>query len=449
MADTVIVPISPLADASTRPRNSASDSIPSICVSSVSHESSLGIWFSASHSRRSACGVSSTAEPNTAKTVIVSSVPAVRLLAARGAAITLVTFEKEADLRDVTAVANLEGDLSRAGVSWEPLRYHKTPKWPATLLDAFLALLQALRVRMRGRFDIVHARTFVSGPMGFVIARLLGARFVYHNEGFYPDEQVDGGVWRRGSFVHRLARGVEDFLYRNADGLVVLSDRARQDVVRRLGGHPIPPIIVVPSAVDLAAFQPGDDRNATSGPLSLVYLGSVGLRYRLDDAGRFVTAVRRLRPGSTLTVVSRADPQLVESMLDAAGLPREAWSRKELPHADVPAELVRHDAGLFFLTEGLSEHGCSPTKIGEYWACGLPVVTTPNVSDTDRIVKEQRVGVVVTSKDGAARDHAARALVELVGDPETKARCRKAAETAYALDASCQRQMRLYAELAP
>jgi hypothetical protein len=98
---------------------------------------------------------------------------------------------------------------------------------------------------------------------------------------------------------------------------------------------------------------------------------------------------------TTLTVVSRADRALVESMLDSSGLPREAWTLKELAHSDVPAELQRHDAGLFFLTEGLSEHGCSPTKIGEYWACGLPVVTTPNVSDTDGIVRKRRVGVVV------------------------------------------------------
>lgn len=376
-------------------------------------------------------------------------VPAVRLLAAKGASVTLVSFEKDADTQNRSAVQRLRTDLETVGVAWEPLRYHKTPKWPATLYDAFLALLKSLRLRRGGRFDIVHARTFVSGPMGFVIARLLGAKFVYHNEGFYPDEQVDGGVWKRGSFVHRLARGVEDFLYRNADGLVVLSDRARQDVALRLGGHPIPPMIVVPSAVDLAAFQPGDDRHAASGPLSLVYLGSVGLRYRLDDAGRFVAAVRRLRPGSTLTVISRANPQLVESMLDASGLPREAWTRRELPHADVPAELRKHDAGLFFLTEGLSEHGCSPTKIGEYWACGLPIVTTPNVSDTDRIVKERGAGVVVESRDDAARDRAASALLALVGDGETAARCRKAAEAAYSLDASCDRQIRLYGELVP
>ena len=375
-------------------------------------------------------------------------VPAVLRLAQLGVSLTLITFEKPADLGNAAGLRRQREIFESTGVEWHPLRYHKTPKWPATALDGALAVLKALRLRLRGRFGVVHARTFVAGPMGYGIARLLGARFVYHNEGFYPDEQVDGGVWKEGSRVHRLARGVEAFLYDHADGLIALSDRAREILLAR----PVvratkTPIIVVPSAVDLAAFQPPPAVREPPAAMSLVYLGSVGLRYRLDDAGRFVAAVRKIRPETTLTVVSRADRALVESMLDSSGLPREAWILKELAHSDVPAELQRHHAGLFFLTEGLSEHGCSPTKIGEYWACGLPVVTTPNVSDTDAIVRDRRVGVVVRCREAGAFGRAAGELVDLVGDRELGRRCREAAENAYSLESSCLRQLNLYAHL--
>lgn len=377
-------------------------------------------------------------------------VPAVLRLAQLGVSLTLITFEKPADLANAAAVHKQCEVFAAGGVTWHPLRYHKTPKWPATALDVALAVLKALQLRLRGRFDVIHARTFVAGPMGYAIARLLGARFVYHNEGFYPDEQVDGGVWKEGSRVHRLARGIEAFLYDHADGLIALSDRAREILVARpkvLAAET--PVIVVPSAVDLTAFQPAPAVRRSISAISLVYLGSVGLRYRLDDAGRFVTAVRKMRSNTTLTVVSRADRVLVESMLDGSGLPREAWTLKEMAHAEVPAELQRHEAGLFFLTEGLSEHGCSPTKIGEYWACGLPVVTTPNVSDTDAIVRNRVVGVVVRIRESGAFDTAAKALLDLLGDKDLPKRCREAAENAYSLEFSCLRQLSLYAQLAP
>jgi glycosyltransferase involved in cell wall biosynthesis len=376
-------------------------------------------------------------------------VPAVLLLAKLGVELTLITFEKPNDLADQNVLGALRAAFAEANVRWHPLRYHKKPKWPATAWDGFAAVLKAIQLNFGGSFDVVHTRSFVAGPMGFVIARLLGARFVYHNEGFYPDEQVDGGVWKEGSKVHRLARHIESFLYDHADGIIALSERARTILTARpkvAKWHV--PVIVVPSAVDLNAFQPPPARSSRARTrIRLIYLGSVGLRYRLDDAGRFVAAVRRLQPDTTLTVVSRADTALVTSMLDDAGLHRDAWTLKELPHREVPAELHRHDAGLFFLTEGLSEHGCSPTKIGEYWACGLPVVTTPNVSDTDAIVQAGRVGVVVRPHGKPGFDDGARALLDLLGDPALATRCRQAAEYSYALDASCLRQANLYREL--
>lgn len=374
-------------------------------------------------------------------------VPAVIRLASREVALTLVTFEKAADLKDRDSVSRLRRDFASAGVDWRPLRYHKQPKWPATFFDALTALLLVLRLRLSTRFEVVHARTFVAGPIGWLTARLIGAAFVYHNEGFYPDEQVDGGVWRAGSLVHRCARALENFLYDHAEGLIVLSERARavllgRPAVQRKGT----PLIVVPSAVDLDLFRPRTRGAEPRHEPSLVYLGSVGLRYRLDEAGRFVVAFQRFMPGTRLTVVSRADPTLVASMLDSSGLSRTSWVLKSLPHSDVPAELGRHDAGLFFLTRGLSEHGCSPTKIGEYWACGLPVVTTPNVSDTEAIVEREDVGVVVRP-DAAGLDEAARRLIALMKDPDLSSRCRNAATNAYSLDTSCAEQAMLYARL--
>lgn len=372
-------------------------------------------------------------------------VPSVLRLAAMGVDLSLITFEKQTDLEQEREVVVLRRQLEEGGVRWRPLSYHKTPKWPATAFDACAAVLAALRLRLRGRFDVVHARTFVAGPMGYVIAKLLGARFVYHNEGFYPDEQVDGGVWRQGSLAHRVALRVEAFLYDHADGLIALSERARDTLKSRpritAGGTPV---VVVPSAVDLEGFRPGTANRDRSRALSLVYLGSVGFRYRLDDAGRFVAAVRRVVPGATLTVVSRAEPSLVAAMLDSSGLAREAWSLLALPHSAVPAELIRHDAGLFFLTEGLSEHGCSPTKIGEYWACGLPVVSTPNVSDTDAIVRTRRVGVVTRGRTPEELEDTARALLGVLQDPGLAARCRESAVITYSLEAACERQRGLY-----
>ncbi|HEX3151785.1 MAG TPA: glycosyltransferase [Gemmataceae bacterium] len=363
-------------------------------------------------------------------------------LADLGARVTLMTFDKTADRANAGLVAATAAELNRHGVRWLPQSYHKRPKAAAKGLDFLLAWATGAAA---GRFDLVHARTYTGGLMGLPLARLLRTKLVYHNEGFYPDEQVDGGVWRLGSARHRLARSLEGRLYATADGIIALSHRARSVIdalppVRRRRT----PTTVVPSCVNLDLFRPLARPQALANELRLVYIGTMGLRYLFHRVARFVAVAREELGTVRLRVLTRTDPAEVTATLRAAGLPDHAWSLGSVPHLQMPCELAHQHAGLFFLTQGISEHGCSPTKVGEYWASGLPVVSTPNVSDTDNIARRYRVGVVVNEHTDNEYRRAARELLGLLDDPELSVRCRRAAEDHYDLDAACRRQMALY-----
>ncbi|MEK6406923.1 MAG: glycosyltransferase [Acidobacteriota bacterium] len=375
--------------------------------------------------------------------------PAVKRLARLGADLTLVTFEKSADFANKDEMGRIAASLHEHGVRWTPLKYHKRPKAPATSFDIIRGVAHGVASRLRERPDVVHARTFIGGLMGLALAPLLRTRLVYHNEGFYPDEQVDGGVWTAHSTAHRVATSLERRLYGRADGIITMSHRAKRlieqmSAVRRKET----PVIVVPSCVDLNHFKPSELKPpAGLKTLRCVYVGSVGGRYRLDKAAKFVSIAQRELGLTHLRVLTRQEPGLVASMLGAGGLSDDSWSTDSVHYSAMPRELEEQDAGLFFLEQGLSEHGCSPTKIGEYWAMGLPVVTTPNVSDTDDIIRRERVGVIVRENSDDAYRQAALELRSLLEDPGLATRCRRAAETYYALDPACERQSHLYREL--
>lgn len=375
--------------------------------------------------------------------------PAVKRLAAMGVDLTLVTFEKPADLERNQEIARIKGSLEENKVEWVPLRYHKRPKLPATFFDFLQGCLRGITARVRKQPEIIHARTFAGGLMGHALAPLLRARLIYHNEGFYPDEQVDAGVWAAGSTPHRVARLLERRLYERSDGIISLSNRARQ-VIEKLPGvsRKATPVIVVPSCVDLDRFKLNRERApAVTDELRLVYIGSVGGRYELDKVGRFVAVASREFKRVHLRVLTRAEPGLVKSMLSSSGLPGESFSIDSIAYEAMPEALAGHHAGLLFLTKALSEHGCSPTKIGEYWATGMPIIVSPNISDTDEIIRNERVGVIVKDHSDAAYLGAARELAALLKDKELGERCRRAAELHYALEPACERQLALYREV--
>jgi glycosyltransferase involved in cell wall biosynthesis len=370
----------------------------------------------------------------------------VKSLAALGAELTLVTFEKPGDLASVNEVARIRLGLEEHNVRWVPLRYHKTPKVPATAFDCLQGIARSIVSQVGSRPDVIHARTFVGGLMGLALKSILGSQMVYHNEGFYPDEQVDSGVWKLDSAPHRFAKSLERQLYSRADAIFALSHKSKK-VIESIPGvtRKKTPVIVVPSCVDLNHFRLS--RRAPHGTMRLVYSGSLGGRYSLDGIGKFSAAVSRETGNVHLQVLTKSNPALAVSMLEASSLPDDCWSVDSIPYQSMPEALSRQHAGVHFLPSGLSEHGGSPTKIGEYWAMGLPVVVTPNVSDTDEIIRRERVGVIVESHSEDSYRRAARELVALLGDEDLTNRCRQAAEKHYGLAPACERQFRLYEAL--
>lgn len=374
-------------------------------------------------------------------------IPAVELLAT-ATDITLITYEKPCDLANRDAIERIRRRFRQANIEWIPLRYHKWPRVPATSFDVLHGVVRALAIGLRKRPTIVHGRTFIGAIIGSIVAMTLRRPFVHHNEGFYPDEQVDGGVWRFGSPPHRIARAIERWLYERADAILCMSRRSKEVLETfQAVAHKRTPVVVVPSCVDLDHFKlrPPTERHK---PLRLIYIGSVGNRYIVDKLARFVRIAGEATAGEVhLRVLTRSERAFVARMLQSGGLRENQWSLDEVPHENIPAELAEADAGLFFLRQGISEFACSPTKIGEYWATGIPVVTTAGVSDTDDIIHEENVGVIISEHTDDAYRRAAAQLQELLHDAQLDVRCRRAAERYYALAPFCDQQIALYARL--
>lgn len=90
---------------------------------------------------------------------------------------------------------------------------------------------------------------------------------------------------------------------------------------------------------------------------------------------------------------------------------------------DVGRYLAAADAGLSFVRPCFSKISSSPTKIGEYLAAGLPVVSTAGIGDVDALLRDNRAGALVEDFSTPAYEAAVRAVRELRDDPDTRQRC--------------------------
>lgn len=360
--------------------------------------------------------------------------------------IHLISFEKPADLTRREHKDRMAARLRAAGIVWHPRRYHKHPKILSTLWDMGTAMMLAAWLSLRHRARVFHARSVLCAAMLYP-ARLLGrGRFLIDIRGFWADERVDGGMIPANGAVHRVLKGMERAMLRNADHVVTLT-RASVPVLRddRRLGRTTAPITVIPTCADLALFSPGSrDR---SEPLTIGYAGQVGTWYMLDEMLAFFLAVRRRRPGARLLVVNTHQQATVREAIARSGIDPDAVEIVGAGRAEMPALMRRMDAGMALIHPFFSKIASAPTKLAEYLGCGVPVVGNAGCGDMAQIIGEDRVGVAMDNTRPETIEAAAVALLELLGDPALEARCVASARRHFSLGEGVARYRAIYRSL--
>ena len=95
---------------------------------------------------------------------------------------------------------------------------------------------------------------------------------------------------------------------------------------------------------------------------------------------------------------------------------------------------------------GPSLAAAMPTKIGEFLACGRPVVVNKGLGDMDRFIEEFDAGITLNG-DRHNLINGATKLVNLISDPETPNRCRALAEKYFNMDVGANKYLDLYSQM--
>jgi len=364
-------------------------------------------------------------------------VPYLLGLRARGVSITLLTFEKSARWGQAAAREEMERRLEARGIRWRPLRYHKWPRLPGTLRDIVAGSRAIAQESSRLGPAVVHCR----GDIATVMARWARLpstiRLLYDVRGFFSDERVETGSWRRGSLLDRTVRRMEAANLQCADGAVVLTRHAAEAL--RRWRPSLPSLRVIPTCADVSVFTP---RTAGRKPeFGLVYSGSLGTRYMTEEMMAFARSAAGAVPGPTLFLTPQ--PEEVTRLGPA---PEWAEIHAVEPGA-VPEWLRRASALFFFIRSGPSQRASCPTKFAEGLATGLPVVCNRGIGDLDDIIEREGVGVLIDGFSAAVYSDAALRLKGLLEDPGLSGRCRRLAETRYSVDLGVDAYHGLYTEL--
>lgn len=361
--------------------------------------------------------------------------PYLRALSESGIDLHLLTFEKRSVWikSERNRRRELKQRLKADGIRWHALKYHKRPSLLATGFDVLLGVIYSAWLMIRHRINILHARSHVPGVICLPLKLALRRKLIFDLRGLMAEEYVDNGVWATDSLPFRLVKSAERALLKQADRIITLTEKMKATLAAERVD--VSKISVIPCCVDLSKYDRAQaiKRTAFENHIKLVYVGSATGRYLLGEMIDFFKALKSKLDGAHLLVVTKSDRREVSRAFQARGVEESSYSVTSADPDEVADLLASRDVGIFFIKPTAALTGASPTKIGEYFAAGLPLVSTSGVGDTDGIVQAEHIGIIVDVFDATVYASAADQVIALIQQNDVRERCREVAEKRYSL----------------
>jgi glycosyltransferase involved in cell wall biosynthesis len=326
------------------------------------------------------------------------------------------------------------------GIDWHPLRYHKRPPILSTVWDMAAMRKAAARLHREMRFELVHCRSYLTALTGLALKWQFAVPFLFDMRGFWPDERVESGHWNLSNPAFRAVftyfKRKERSFFAEAGGIVTLT-RAARNIILDLPAAVRPAIDpkVIPCCVDFELFKPveGAQRDMVRTELGiergasvLCYLGSLGGSYLLDEMLGFYAAYRSRRAPSRFLFVTRESPAAIITAARRIGIGAEELLFAPAERDQVPRLASAADHGVAFKRASYAEKGCSPTKLGEMMALGLPVAVNAGIGDVDTVISASGAGVIVDGFEPHRMLAAVDKLIALgVAAPDIRASARR------------------------
>ncbi|MGY2133402.1 glycosyltransferase [Hymenobacter sp. HD11105] len=331
-------------------------------------------------------------------------------------------------------------------LTYEPLVSVPGRNVLVTKTDDFLRFPKELvRLAIEHRSNLLLARGAPAGALAYLVWKQ--SKLPFYVESFEPhaDYMLESGVWKSYDPRYLFQRYWERKQKQIASGLLPVAENYRQQLIRE--GVPAKRIVTVPCSVNVAAFGYDEEERRRVrqkigfAPDALVgiYVGKFGdIYYDSEAFDLFKAAANHFGPCFRLIILTPNAQDEVRSKLARVGFTEEQVVVTKAPHVDVPGYLSAADFAFAPIKPAPCRLFCSPIKVGEYWAAGLPVLLTEGVGDDSAIILEEGGGAIFNLDQPASVPDAIRQIAEQLQTPNYRQQTVSLAQRHRSLDRARQ-----------
>lgn len=234
----------------------------------------------------------------------------------------------------------------------------------------------------------------IMGMMASFIKLFTKKSFVYCLQDVFPDSLVGTGMTHKGSLLWRIGRKIEDFTYRNADRIIVISEDFKRNIMAK--GVPESKIEVIYNWVDADSVYPVskednplfEEFGLSRGCFTVVYAGNLGNAQNLD----IILSAAYMLPQIQFVIFGKDGQEeeirkrIVKDSLNNVHLfPLQPMERVSYVYSLGDAGVVSCKAGL--------GGSAMPSKTWSIMSCGRPVIASFDEGELKDILEDNKCGV--------------------------------------------------------
>lgn len=242
----------------------------------------------------------------------------------------------------------------------------------------------------------VYARSFVGSIWARRLARNLNALSIFDVRAIVSQEQR---LEQRSCVKPWVSSCLELHESRKADRLATVSESLRMLLTRKIARKDI---TVIPSCFneDSFYFDPAARKDIRTGlgltddTILLCYSGGTSKWQRITDIISLLKGVCASDIRCKALFLTTNQDEVARWLVQAQFTSDQAFVRG-CSHKEVARYLSAADVGLIMRHDIPVNNVASPVKVGEYLACGLPVILTRGIGDYSTVLPAEGVGLLL------------------------------------------------------
>lgn len=259
----------------------------------------------------------------------------------------------------------------------------------------------------------------IQGVLGGLLKKLRKKPFIYNLQDIFPDSLAGTGLAKKGGLLWKIGRIIENFTYRNADKIIVISQDFKKNIMAK--GVPEEKIVVIYNWVDQNAVVDiprsenilFDRYGLNRSKFYVTYNGNIGLTQNMD---MLLEVAKALEANEEIQFVLVGNGAYLEDVKRIIA-DRNVQNVTLLPFQ--PYEEISHVFSLGDVSLVISKPGVGansvPSKTWSIMSASRPVLANFDENELKSIIEKNNCGIFTKAGDKVAFTDA---ILKLYNDRE-------------------------------